>query len=49
MLAGWVIGYYVVDRFLKSFPWGSIIMTMLGAGLGFFEIFRLLLRGRDDG
>jgi F0F1-type ATP synthase assembly protein I len=49
MLGGWIIGYYVVDRFLHSFPWGSIIVTILGAGVGFFEIFRILLRGRSDG
>jgi F0F1-type ATP synthase assembly protein I len=48
MLAGWILGYYVADYFLGSFPWGSIIGTMLGAGLGFFEIFRLLMRRRDD-
>ncbi len=43
MAAGWVIGYYILDPMLGSFPWGSIIMTLLGAGAGFYEIVRILI------
>lgn len=42
MGAGWILGYYVIDRYLWGFPWGTITATLLGAGLGFYEIFRLL-------
>ena len=48
MAAGWVLGYYVLDRYLTKFPWGSLILTFLGAGAGFFEIIRLLLMDRRD-
>lgn len=42
MAAGWMIGYCLVDRFLATFPWGSILLTMAGAGAGFYEIIRIL-------
>ena len=43
MAGGWVLGYYVLDRYLTEFPWGSLILTFLGAGAGFYEIVRLLM------
>jgi F0F1-type ATP synthase assembly protein I len=55
MFAGWLMGYFVMDRFLHSYPWGSILGTMLGAGAGFYEILRILMprngkgRPRDGG
>jgi F0F1-type ATP synthase assembly protein I len=50
MAGGWIIGYYLIDRYLKSFPWGTITLIMLGAGAGFYEIFQLLTRDdRDNG
>lgn len=42
MGAGWLLGYYLVDRNFGTFPWGGIVATLLGAGAGFYEIFRLL-------
>ena len=42
MAGGWLLGYYLVDRYFSSFPWGTIILTMAGAGAGLFEIFRIL-------
>jgi F0F1-type ATP synthase assembly protein I len=42
MAAGWVVGYYLVDRYLSIFPWGSIILTMVGAGAGLYEIIKIL-------
>jgi F0F1-type ATP synthase assembly protein I len=48
MGAGWIFGYYVVDRFLHSFPWGSVAATILGAGIGMYEIFKLLTAAGDD-
>ncbi len=46
MAAGWVLGYYVLDRYLTKFPWGSLIFTFLGAGAGFYEIVKLLMVDR---
>ena len=46
MAGGWIVGYYLIDHFFNSFPWGTITLTMLGAGAGFYEIFCLLTR--DD-
>ncbi len=43
MAAGWLLGYYVVDRYLRSFPWGTIVLILIGAGAGFFEIVRILV------
>jgi len=42
MAAGWVLGYFVVDRYILSFPWGSISLTLLGAGAGLYEILKVL-------
>jgi F0F1-type ATP synthase assembly protein I len=47
MAAGWILGYFLVDRFLRVFPWGSIGFTLIGAGAGFYEIIRLLVPDRN--
>ncbi len=47
MAAGWILGYYILDRYLTPFPWGSLGLTLLGAGAGFFEIVKLLVSDRD--
>jgi F0F1-type ATP synthase assembly protein I len=49
MAAGWLLGYLLVDRFLHIYPWGSIVLTLFGAGAGFYEILRILAPGRDHG
>lgn len=48
MAGGWVVGYFVVDRYMNSFPWGSIVATLLGAAAGFYEIVRLLIQDQRD-
>ncbi len=47
MGAGWVLGYFVVDHYLGSFPWGTVLLTLLGAGAGFREIYRMLTPGDE--
>jgi F0F1-type ATP synthase assembly protein I len=42
MAAGWLAGYFIVDRYLGIYPWGSLSFILLGAGAGFYEILRLL-------
>ncbi len=55
MAAGWIIGYFVVDHYLNSYPWGTIVLILMGAGAGFREIYRMLTppdeekNGTDDG
>ena len=44
MAAGWILGYYLVDRWLGISPWASIVMTLIGAGVGFLEIFHILTK-----
>ncbi len=48
MAGGWILGYFVIDRFFHTFPWGCIVMTLLGAAGGFYEIVRLLIRDQDE-
>jgi F0F1-type ATP synthase assembly protein I len=51
MAAGWILGYYLVDRPFSVFPWGSVSMTLVGAGAGLYEILKILVsdqRGERD-
>jgi F0F1-type ATP synthase assembly protein I len=47
MAAGWLLGFFLVDPYLHTFPWGIIILTLFGAGAGFYEILMILGPGRD--
>jgi F0F1-type ATP synthase assembly protein I len=49
MAAGWILGYYVLDRYLHTSPWGGIVLTLMGGGAGFYEIVKLLVPGNGDG
>jgi F0F1-type ATP synthase assembly protein I len=42
MAGGWIVGYYLIDKSLETFPWGTLLLTFLGAGAGFYEIFKIL-------
>ena len=48
MAAGWLLGYYLVDKLFGSFPWGAVSATLLGAGAGFYEIIRILAIDQRD-
>jgi hypothetical protein len=48
MAAGWFLGYYVVDGIFGTYPWGAILLTLFGAGAGFYEIIRILEIDRQD-
>ena len=51
MAAGWLIGRFVFDRFFSTYPWGTIVFTLAGAGIGFYEIFEILAvdqRSKDE-
>jgi F0F1-type ATP synthase assembly protein I len=44
MAVGGLIGYYLVDRYLGSYPWGTVVFVLLGVAAGFYEIFKILLQ-----
>jgi F0F1-type ATP synthase assembly protein I len=46
MAAGWIAGYYLVDHFFGTYPWGSLTVTLIGAGAGFYEIAILLSKDK---
>jgi len=48
MAVGWVLGYYILDRLMGTYPWCSIIMLLLGAGAGFYEITKILVDVQRD-
>jgi len=48
MAAGGLLGYFLVDRYLRTFPWGTILLVLLGAGAGFYEIIRIVLGDQGD-
>jgi F0F1-type ATP synthase assembly protein I len=42
MAAGGGLGYYLVDRYFGTYPWGMVVFVLLGAVAGFYEIFKIL-------
>ena len=43
MAVGGFLGYYVVDRYFGWYPWGTVVLVLLGAAAGFYEIMRILV------
>ncbi len=43
MAVGGIVGYCLVDRYLPTYPWGTIILVLLGAAAGFYEIIKTLI------
>lgn len=41
LLVGVLFGY-IFDHYFKTKPWGIIVFLLLGAGTGFYNIFRLV-------
>ncbi len=51
MAGGGALGYYVVDRYFDTYPWGTMALVLLGAAAGFYEIAKILAldqRSRRD-
>ncbi len=38
---GFALGYWVIDKYLNSYPWFTIILTFLGIVAGFQFLFRI--------
>jgi F0F1-type ATP synthase assembly protein I len=48
MSAGAALGYYVADPLLGTSPWATIVLTLLFAGSGFYQIIQLLTQDARD-
>ncbi len=42
MAAGGGLGYYLIDNYFGTYPWGMVVFVLLGAVAGFYEIFKIL-------
>ena len=47
---GFAIGHWVVDRYLRIAPWGTVVFTLLGIVAGFRYLFKLARKAgeRED-
>lgn len=47
---GFAIGYWLLDRYLNTFPWFTFIFLVLGIAAGFTYLFRIAAKasGMDD-
>jgi len=43
VIGGYLVGHWV-DTKLDSFPWGTVVLVLLGTAGGFLEVFRILNR-----
>ncbi|MBI4686196.1 MAG: AtpZ/AtpI family protein [Nitrospirae bacterium] len=41
---GFAVGYYLLDRYLNTRPWFTIIFTLLGIAAGFRYLFKVALK-----
>lgn len=49
---GFAIGYFLLDRFLNTFPWFTIIFLILGIAAGFKYLFKIVSKmdkNKDSG
>lgn len=44
---GFAIGYWLLDGNLNTFPWFTIIFTLLGIAAGFKYLFRVARRAEE--
>jgi ATP synthase protein I len=38
---GFALGYWVIDKYLNTYPWFTIVLTFLGIVAGFRYLFRI--------
>ena len=44
---GFAIGHWLIDRYLNTDPWFTIIFLLLGIASGFIHLFRVALKAGD--
>jgi len=45
---GFAIGYYLLDKYFDTFPWLTVIFTLLGIVAGFKYLFKVASRISND-
>ena len=45
---GFALGYWVLDKYLGTAPWFTIIMTVLGIFSGFNHLFRIAKKAGES-
>ncbi len=45
---GFALGYYLVDRYLNTYPWFTIIFLLLGIAAGFKHLFKIAFKAGAD-
>lgn len=46
---GFAIGYWLIDGNLHTFPWFTIVFTLLGIASGFRYLFKIAKRAGQEG
>ncbi len=46
---GFALGYWIVDEYLGTRPWFTVILTLLGIVAGFRYLFRIARRAGERG
>lgn len=44
LLAGFFLGYYVLDPWLGTYPVLTFVFILIGAAAGFYQVFRIVLK-----
>jgi len=44
---GFALGYWVIDKYLNTAPWFTIILTFLGIVAGFMYLFKIAQRAGE--
>jgi F0F1-type ATP synthase assembly protein I len=44
---GFALGYWVIDKYLNSYPWFTIVLTFLGIVAGFSYLFRIAKKASE--
>jgi len=45
---GFAIGYYLLDKYFDTFPWLTVVFTLLGIAAGFKYLFRVASKMSND-
>ncbi|MBI4481991.1 MAG: AtpZ/AtpI family protein [Acidobacteria bacterium] len=46
MAAGGLLGYYVIDPWLGTYPWFTLLFVLIGGGAGLYQTYQLVSRQR---
>jgi ATP synthase protein I len=46
-IIGFALGYWVLDKYLNTYPWFTILMTALGIIAGFKYLFKIAKKAEE--